>query len=105
MSQPFTFQAANNRSPLRIGQLIYTVLALLAFACGSLLLSLGWSGVGVTITGKLPEAAVEGRAFPADTGPAILASSRPASNGAQGAPPGSPPAQGVHRSGWAGRHG
>jgi len=63
MSQPFTFQVANNRSPLRIGQLLFTVLALLAFAVGSLLLSLGWSGVGVTITGKLPEAAVEGRAF------------------------------------------
>ena len=34
MSQPFTFQAANNRSPLRIGQITFTVLALLAFALG-----------------------------------------------------------------------
>jgi hypothetical protein len=52
MSQPFTFQAANNRSPLRIGQILFTVLALLAFACGSVLLSLVWFGVGVTTTGK-----------------------------------------------------
>src|SRR6266702_1412769 len=42
MSQPFTFQAANNRSPLRIGQIIFTVLALLSFALGSVLLSLVW---------------------------------------------------------------
>ena len=64
MSQPFIFQAANNRSPLRIGQLIFTVLALLAFAVGSLLLSLGWFGVGVTIPGgKLPGAEIEIRAF------------------------------------------
>lgn len=63
MSQPFTFQAANNRSPLRIGQRIFTVLALLAFACGSLLLSLGWFGVGVTIPGKLPGAELEARDF------------------------------------------
>src|SRR2546429_2494177 len=52
MSQPFTFQAANNRSPLRIGQVIFTVLALLSFALGSVLLSLVWFGVGVTTTGK-----------------------------------------------------
>jgi hypothetical protein len=63
MSQPFIFQAANNRSPVRAGQLIFTALALLAFALGSLLLSLVWFGVGVTITGKLPEAALEVRAF------------------------------------------
>ena len=63
MNQPFTFQAANKRSPLRIGQLLFTVLALLAFACGSLLLSLVWLGVGVTTTGKDVGAATEGRAF------------------------------------------
>jgi hypothetical protein len=63
MSQPFTFQAANKRSPLRIGQLLFTVLAVLAFACGSLLLSLVWLGVGMTTTGKDFGAATEGRAF------------------------------------------
>ena len=63
MSQPFTFQAANNRSPLRIGQIVFTILALLAFAVGSLLLSLLWFGVGVTITGKVPGAEPEVRGF------------------------------------------
>ena len=63
MSQPFTFQAANHRSPLRIGQIIVTVLALLAFALGSLLLSLLWLGVGVTTTGKVPGAEPELRGF------------------------------------------
>ena len=63
MSQPFTFQAVNNRNPLRIGQVLCTVLALLAFALGSLLLSLLWFGVGVTITGKVPGAEPELRGF------------------------------------------
>ena len=63
MSQPITFQATNNRSPLRIGQIIFTVLALLSFALGSVLLSLVWFGVGVTTTGKDFGAATEGRAF------------------------------------------
>ena len=63
MSQPFTFQAANNRSPLRIGQVIFTVLALLSFALGSVLLSLVWFGVGITTTGKDFGAAMEGRTF------------------------------------------
>ena len=63
MSQPFTFQAANNRSPLRIGQITFTVLALLSFALGSVLLSLVWFGVGVTTTGKDVGAAMEGRTF------------------------------------------
>ncbi len=48
MSQPFPYQAVNNRSASRIGQLLFTVLALLACALGSLLLSLAWFGVGVT---------------------------------------------------------
>jgi cytochrome bd-type quinol oxidase subunit 2 len=48
MSQPFPYQAANNRRSSRIGQLLFTVLALLALALGSLLLSLAWFGVGVT---------------------------------------------------------
>jgi len=61
MSQPFTFQAANNRSPVRIGQLLFTVLALLAFALGSVLLSLVWFGVGITTTGKDVGAVLEGR--------------------------------------------
>ena len=63
MSQPFTFQAANSRNPLRAGQLLFTTLAVLAFAVGSLLLSLVWFGVGVTVTGKLPETIIEVRAF------------------------------------------
>ena len=63
MSQPFTVQSANNRSPLRIGQIIFTVLALLSFALGSVLLSLVWFGVGVTTTGKDFGAATEGRGF------------------------------------------
>lgn len=48
MSQPITFQAVNNRRSSRIGQLLFTVLAVVAFALGSLLLSLAWFGVGVT---------------------------------------------------------
>jgi hypothetical protein len=63
MSQPFTFQAANNRSPLRTGQIIFTVLALLSLALGSVLLSLVWFGVGVTTTGKDFSADMEGRTF------------------------------------------
>ena len=63
MSQPFTFQAANNHSPWRIGQQIFTALALLAFALGSVLLSLVWFGVGITTTGKDFGAVTEGRAF------------------------------------------
>ena len=63
MSQPFTFQAANNRSPLRIGQIIFTVLALLSFALGSVLLSLVWFGVGVTTSGKDVYADAEIRGF------------------------------------------
>ena len=55
MSQPFTFQAANNRNPVRAGQLLFTVLALLAFALGSLLLSIVWFGAGVA-PGLEPEA-------------------------------------------------
>ena len=63
MSQPFTFQAANNRSPSCTGQRLFTVLALLAFALGSLLLSLGWFGVGITTTGKVPGVEPEIRGF------------------------------------------
>jgi hypothetical protein len=63
MSQPITVQAANNRSSLRIGQIIFTVLALLSFALGSILLSLVWFGVGVTSTGKDFYADAEVRAF------------------------------------------
>ena len=48
MSQPVTFQAANTSSSSRIRQILFTVLALLAFAGASLLLSLAWFGVGVT---------------------------------------------------------
>lgn len=63
MSQPFTFQTTNNRSPLRIGQILSTVLALLSFALGSLLLSLVWFGGGLTTTGKDVGAQLEGRGF------------------------------------------
>jgi hypothetical protein len=61
MSQPLTLQAANNRSPLRIGQLLFTALALLAFALGSVLLSLVWFGVGITTPGKDVGTVLEGR--------------------------------------------
>lgn len=63
MSQPFTIRAANNSSPLYKGQLLFTVLALLAFAVGSLLLSLGWFGGGITTTGKIPGTEPEIRGF------------------------------------------
>ena len=46
-----------------VGQIIFTVLALLSFALGSVLLSLVWFGIGVTTTGKDFGAATEGRAF------------------------------------------
>src|SRR5579859_1933802 len=48
MSQPFTFHAVNNRSASRIGQLLFTVLAVVELALGSLRLSLAWFGGGVT---------------------------------------------------------
>ena len=63
MSLPITTMAANNRSPLRIGQHIFTALALLAFALGSVLLSLVWFGVCVTTTGKDVYADAEIRGF------------------------------------------
>ncbi len=63
MCQSLPFQAANHRSPLRIGQIIFTVLTLLTFALGSLLLSLAWWGGGITTSGKVPGADGEGRAF------------------------------------------
>lgn len=63
MSQPITIKAANSRSPLRIGQITFTILALLAFALGSVLLSLVWFGAGVTTTGKEIYADAEARAF------------------------------------------
>jgi hypothetical protein len=63
MSQPITIKAANNRSPLRIGQITFTILALLVFALGSILLSLVWFGVGVTTTGKDLYANAEVRTF------------------------------------------
>jgi hypothetical protein len=63
MSQPITIKAANNLSPLRIGQITFTILALLAFALGSVLLSLVWFGAGVTTTGKEIYADTEARAF------------------------------------------
>jgi hypothetical protein len=63
MNQLATFQAVNTRGPLRILQIIFTVLALLSFALGSVLLSLVWFGVGMTTTGKDVGAAMEGRVF------------------------------------------
>lgn len=63
MSQAITIKAANNRSPMRIGQITCTILALLAFALGSVLLSLVWFGAGVTTTGKEIYADAEARAF------------------------------------------
>ena len=46
MSQPSLFPAANNRSPLPILPLIFTVLACVSLAFGSLILSLVWLGDG-----------------------------------------------------------
>ena len=63
MNQLATSQAVNNRDPLRILQIIFTVLTLLSFALGSVLLSLVWFGVGMTTTGKDFGAEMEGRAF------------------------------------------
>jgi hypothetical protein len=60
LSQPSTFQAVNNRSSSRIGQLLFTVLAVVVFAAGSLLLSLAWFGVGVA---PALEAEAKGFAF------------------------------------------
>ncbi|HEX4202605.1 MAG TPA: hypothetical protein VHZ51_00060 [Ktedonobacteraceae bacterium] len=56
-----TLQAANTQGPLRIFQILFTVLALLSFALGSVLLSLVWFGVGMTTGGKDFGAAMEGR--------------------------------------------
>lgn len=63
MNQLATFQAANTRGLLRILHILFTVLALLSFALGSVLLSLVWFGIGMTTTGKDIGAAMEGRAF------------------------------------------
>lgn len=63
MNQLATIQAVNTRGPLRILQIIFTVLALLSFALGSVLLSLVWFSVGTTTTGKDVGAAMEGRTF------------------------------------------
>ncbi len=63
MNQPATFQAVNTRGPVRLFPKLFTVLALLSFALGSVLLSLVWFGVGVTTTGKDFGAEIEGRTF------------------------------------------
>ena len=64
MSQPLTLQAANHRSPMRVGQVLFTILALLAFALGALLLSSIWFGVGSIIpVGKFPGAEPSARGF------------------------------------------
>lgn len=63
MNQLATFQAVNTRGLLRNLHILFTVLALLSFALGSVLLSLVWFGVGMTTTGKDVSAAIEGRAF------------------------------------------
>jgi hypothetical protein len=49
--------------PWRSLQWAFTILALLAFATGSLLLSLGWLGIGLHTTGKVVGAEEEARAF------------------------------------------
>jgi hypothetical protein len=49
--------------PWRSLQWAFTILALLAFAGGSLLLSLGWLGIGLHTTGKVVGAEEEARAF------------------------------------------
>ena len=49
--------------PWRSFQWTFTILALLAFAGGSLLLSLGWLGIGLHTTGKVLGAEAEARAF------------------------------------------
>ena len=63
MSQTLPFQGVKNRNPLRIGQITFTVLALLALAVGTIILSLVWFGVGVTATGKDVYADAELRGF------------------------------------------
>lgn len=63
MNQLATFQAVNTRGPVRNLHILFTVLALLSFALGSVLLSLVWFGVGMTTTGKDVGAAMEGRTF------------------------------------------
>src|SRR2546421_4621307 len=63
MNQSATFQAVNTRGLLRNLPKLFTFLALLSFALGSILLSLVWFGVGMTTTGKDIGAAIEGRAF------------------------------------------
>jgi hypothetical protein len=63
MSQTLPFQGVKNHNPLRIGQITFTVLALLALALGTIILSLVWFGVGVTTTGKDVYADAELRGF------------------------------------------
>src|SRR5438876_8594140 len=63
MIQLATSQAVHTRGPLRDLPRLFTVLAFLSFALGSVLLSLVWFGVGVTTTGKDFGAAMEGRTF------------------------------------------
>jgi hypothetical protein len=63
MNQLATFQAVNTRGLVRNLHILFTALALLSFALGSVILSLVWFGVGMTITGKDAGAAMEGRAF------------------------------------------
>lgn len=63
MNQIATFQSVNTRGLLRLLPKLFTALALLSFALGSVLLSLVWFGVGMTTTGKDFGAAMQGRAF------------------------------------------
>ena len=63
MSQSLPFQAVKNRISLRKGQITFTVLALVALALGSVILSFVWFGVGVTSTGKDVYADAEIRGF------------------------------------------
>src|SRR5690242_10930875 len=58
-----TISRSENRNPLRIGQITFTVLAILAFAVGTIILSLVWFGVSVTTTGKDVYADAELRGF------------------------------------------
>jgi hypothetical protein len=63
MSQTLPFQSVKNHNPLRIGQITFTILALLALAVGTIILSLLWFGLGVTTTGKDVYADAELRGF------------------------------------------
>lgn len=64
MSQPITLQADNHRNSKRTGQVFFTILALVAFILGALLLSIIWfAAENATPVGKSVSAIPEARAL------------------------------------------